>query len=75
MQIIQLVPLAELDEVAQRIEVLKKHLDRIVNPKLNIFDPDMIAISKMLDSALNEYNEVIKQCKRGELSSHFYNLK
>lgn len=55
--------MSELEEVTKRINELKRYLIQIMELKHNLTDPDVVAISKMLDIVLNEYNELINKNK------------
>jgi len=52
--------MSELKEVQRKIEEMKKYLSRIIELKPSLVDPDVIAVSKMLDTVLNQYNEMVK---------------
>lgn len=56
----RLITMIELKELICRIEEMKKFLYNIVELKQDLLDPDVIAASKLLDTALNEYNDLIK---------------
>ncbi|WP_206154974.1 aspartyl-phosphate phosphatase Spo0E family protein [Clostridium muellerianum] len=45
------------------IEELREKLNELINEKKNLLDSEVVTASKMLDSALNTYCEVLKQNK------------
>lgn len=53
--------MCELKELINKIEEMKKYLARLIELKQDLVDPDVIAVSKMLDIVLNDYNELIKK--------------
>lgn len=49
----------ELDVVKQDIELLRSWLMRLIQIKDNLLDEEVLRASKLLDDALNDYNNVI----------------
>lgn len=50
----------ELQELLKRIEELRDYLEELIEKKNGVWDPEVIAASKMLDAVLNEYDRVLK---------------
>ena len=50
-----------LKEVLDEVEVLRAKLHILIMQKKDIKDLEIIAVSKMLDSMLNEYSKLMKE--------------
>lgn len=53
--------MSEIKKVVKSIEVLKEYLAQILELKQNPLDPDVVAVSKMLDIVLNEYHQLVNK--------------
>lgn len=54
--------MAELDELLRDIELLRDNLNKLIQQKQgNLIDRDVIAASKILNAALNQYNMFLKE--------------
>lgn len=53
--------MSELEKLLGKIEETRTKLIQLLNKKENLLDPEVIAASKMLDSILNEYNDIISK--------------
>jgi len=56
----------ELEELSEKIQVLRKSLAVLIDKKDSLFDPDVVALSNSLDDLLNEHERLIKQKKNRE---------
>lgn len=46
----------KINEVAKKIEVMRARMHNLIEQKENLIDPEIVKVSKMIDSLLNEYN-------------------
>jgi hypothetical protein len=54
--------LSELDDLLKDIDILKEQLQILISKKNdNLIDPEVIAASKILNAALNQYNKLIQE--------------
>lgn len=53
--------MAEIEELLRKVELLRNHLEQLINEKKNLTDKEIVTASKILDAALNQYNEFIKE--------------
>ncbi|MBP2032598.1 hypothetical protein J2Z42_001270 [Clostridium algifaecis] len=53
--------MSEMDEILTQIEDLRKKLNMLIKEKHILLDPKVITASQILDSVLNEYNEIAKK--------------
>jgi Spo0E like sporulation regulatory protein len=52
--------MSELDELLKDIDILREQLERLINEKQgNLVDQEVVAASKVLNAALNQYNKFI----------------
>ncbi|MCD2346189.1 aspartyl-phosphate phosphatase Spo0E family protein [Clostridium guangxiense] len=51
--------MSKIHDVEVEIQNLREKLTELIMQKENLLDPQVIAASKMLDSILNEYSEII----------------
>lgn len=52
----------ELEELIKDIEMLRNGLEKLIKQKQgNLIDPDVVAASKILNGALNQYNKFLKE--------------
>ncbi|MHB8125859.1 MAG: Spo0E family sporulation regulatory protein-aspartic acid phosphatase [Desulfitobacteriaceae bacterium] len=51
--------MSDLKEIIRQIEELRMTLHKITEEK-TLTDPEVVAISQMLDAVLNEYNKLLK---------------
>ncbi|WP_034601787.1 aspartyl-phosphate phosphatase Spo0E family protein [Clostridiisalibacter paucivorans] len=53
--------MSELQDLLNDIEELRNNLNKMIEKKdWNLQDPDVIAASQILNSAITKYNEIIK---------------
>lgn len=53
--------MTEVEELLKDIEMLRDNLQQLIeHRKGNLIDPDVIAASKILNGALNQYNKFLK---------------
>jgi len=55
--------MSEIEEILMQIEALREKLNALIEEKDTLLDPKIIAASQMLDSALNEYDIIVKKNK------------
>lgn len=48
-----------LKKINSKIYTIEQDLLNIIKEKVDLFDPEVIAVSENLDSALDEYNSLI----------------
>ncbi|GAA0084810.1 Spo0E family sporulation regulatory protein-aspartic acid phosphatase [Clostridium sp. MB05] len=54
--------MSELDELLKDIDILREQLERLINEKQgNLVDQEVVAASKVLNAALNQYNKFIDE--------------
>lgn len=54
--------MSELDELLKDIDILRDQLERLINEKQgNLVDQEVVAASKVLNAALNQYNKFIDE--------------
>ncbi|MBP2032592.1 regulator of replication initiation timing [Clostridium algifaecis] len=53
--------MSDMDEILTQIEDLRKKLNTLIKENNTLLDPKVIAASQILDSVLNEYNEIAKK--------------
>lgn len=51
--------MSKIQDVEVEIQNLREKLTELITQKENLLDPQVIKASKMLDSILNEYSEII----------------
>ncbi|AAK79296.1 putative nuclease with TOPRIM domain [Clostridium acetobutylicum] len=49
----------KIDDLEKEIQDLREKLTELIMEKENLLDPQVVAASKMLDSILNKYSEII----------------
>lgn len=53
--------MAELQDLLNDIEALREKLQKLIEKKQgNLIDPDVVAVSKILNATLNEYDLFLK---------------
>lgn len=57
------IKINKLNQLEELINEVREHLYEVINEKGDLLNPEVVAASKMLDSVLNTYSEVIKQDK------------
>ncbi len=53
-----------LQNILDKIRELKEVLQVLIEEKSDLLDPEVIAVSRMLDSILNEYERMIYENRR-----------
>lgn len=51
--------MSKIKNIEVEIQKLREELTELIEQKENLLDPQVIAASKMLDSSLNKYSEII----------------
>lgn len=51
----------EIEEIANKIEKIRKEMNNLIKRKGNLLDPRVIAASQILDSILNKYYQILKK--------------
>lgn len=51
--------MSKIQDIEVEIRKLREKLTELIEQKENLLDPQVIAASKMLDSSLNKYTEII----------------
>lgn len=51
---------SEYDKLIQQIEKLRRDLNELAKNK-DLFDPEVVAASQILDAVLNEYDRLLKK--------------
>lgn len=51
--------MSKVQDVEVEIQKLREKLTELIEQKENLLNPEVIAASKILDSSLNEYSEII----------------
>ncbi|MDF2839563.1 MAG: Spo0E like sporulation regulatory protein [Clostridia bacterium] len=51
----------DITKKIRQIEMLRQQLHSLISEKDSLLDKDIVEASKILDSMLNEYNELIKR--------------
>ncbi|WP_026888339.1 aspartyl-phosphate phosphatase Spo0E family protein [Clostridium beijerinckii] len=54
----------EMENINNKINVMRKLLQDLINEKSNLLDPDVILASQELDEILNEYNKLISKVEK-----------
>ncbi len=57
------IKINKLNQLEELINEVREHLYEVINEKGDLLNPEVVAASKMLDSVLNTYSEVIRQDK------------
>lgn len=53
--------MSEIEDLLKDVETLRTQLEQLINEHSgNLTDPEVIAASKVLNGALNQYNKLIK---------------
>ncbi len=52
--------MSELKELIDKIQDLRKYLHLLLEEKENLLDPEIVSVSKMIDTLLNEYEKILK---------------
>lgn len=53
--------MSEIEDLLKDVEILRTQLEQLINEHSgNLTDPEVIAASKVLNGALNQYNKLIK---------------
>lgn len=53
--------MSEIEELLKDVEVLREQMEYLINEKQgNLVDAEVVAASKILNAALNQYNNFIK---------------
>jgi stage 0 sporulation regulatory protein len=55
--------MSEHQDMINKIQELRKHLNELVDKKTNLQDAEIISASRLLDTILNEYEKIIKYKK------------
>lgn len=54
--------MSELDELLKDIDILREQLERLIKEKQgDLVDQEVVAASKVLNAALNQYNKFIDE--------------
>ncbi|KOR25354.1 aspartyl-phosphate phosphatase Spo0E family protein [Clostridium sp. L74] len=54
--------MSELEDLLKDIDILREQLNELINKKQdNLVDPEVVAASKVLNAALNQYNKFIDE--------------
>lgn len=54
--------MSELEDLLKDIDILREQLNELINKKQdNLDDPEVVAASKVLNAALNQYNKFIDE--------------
>ncbi|MDD7793204.1 aspartyl-phosphate phosphatase Spo0E family protein [Clostridium sp. 'White wine YQ'] len=53
--------MSNLEEVLVAIEDLRSQMINLLDEKDEIFDPELVEVSQLLDSKLNDYEAIIRQ--------------
>ncbi|WP_032122068.1 aspartyl-phosphate phosphatase Spo0E family protein [Clostridium amazonitimonense] len=54
--------MSELEDLLKDVDILREKLEYLINEKGgNLIDPEVVAASKVLNAALNKYNEFIEE--------------
>ncbi|MBL4932120.1 aspartyl-phosphate phosphatase Spo0E family protein [Clostridium paridis] len=53
--------MSNLEEVLMEIEDLRSRMNNLLDEKEEIFDPELVEVSQLLDSKLNDYEAIIRQ--------------
>ncbi|WP_238881264.1 aspartyl-phosphate phosphatase Spo0E family protein [Clostridium sp. YIM B02551] len=53
--------MSNLEEVLVAIEDLRSRMNNLLDEKEEIFDPELVEVSQLLDSKLNDYEAIIRQ--------------
>lgn len=57
----------ELEDLLKDVEILRAQLDRLIKEKHgNLIDHEVVAASKILNAALNQYNKLIDEKLRSK---------
>lgn len=53
------VKMSKVQDIEVEIQKLREKLTELIEQKENLLNPEVIAASKILDSSLNEYSQII----------------
>lgn len=53
--------MAEIEQLLKMIREIREHLHNLIENKKNILDPEILAVSRLLDVLLNEYEKLIRE--------------
>ncbi len=53
--------MSQLKDIMEEVEKLRKHLQKLLEEKEEIIDPEILSVSKMIDVLLNEYYRLLKK--------------
>lgn len=54
--------LSEVEDLLKDVNILREKLEYLIDKKNgNLIDPEVVAASKVLNAALNRYNELIEE--------------
>ena len=53
--------MCEIKDIAEKIEKVRKEMNELLKEKSDLLDPEVVAVSQMLDSVLNEYYRILNQ--------------
>lgn len=53
--------MSKIQDIEVEIQRLREKLTELIEQKENLLNPEVIAASKVLDSSLNEYSEIISE--------------
>ncbi|SHH56653.1 aspartyl-phosphate phosphatase Spo0E family protein [Sporanaerobacter acetigenes] len=53
--------MCEVKDIAEQIEKIRKDMNELLKEKSDLLDPEVVAVSQMLDSVLNEYYRILNQ--------------
>jgi len=51
--------MSKIQDIEVEIQKLREKLTELIEQKENLLDPQVVAASKILDSSLNKYSEII----------------
>ena len=54
--------MSEIEDLLKDVEILREKLEYLINTKNgNLINPEVVAASKVLNAALNRYNEFLEE--------------
>lgn len=54
--------MSEVEDLLKDVDILREKLEYLINEKQgNLVDPEVVAASKILNAALNQYNKFIEE--------------
>lgn len=58
--------MSELKELIEKIQQLRGYMHNLIITKGDLIDPEIITVSKMIDTLLNEYEKVVQEKNKKE---------